>query len=1201
MYVNTLSMKKNVFKYYNPLILMVVVLSVILVVANNKAKGVNNSTIAEKLTRKSEIPTSRIGERSSDHFDCQSGFFQIASDKFLKYITDHESYEPVGAGATVGSKTNSYGFNTIDEYIYGLDQNENLIRLNKDGTSTNLGSITGLPDRGNSADFDETGILYCVGGKSSTMYKVDITTRSVLGTIDLKLDGNNFTSTRGDIVFSPHCDHFFTLSLNRIYEIEKDGTVTDRGEVEDLTDYGATGTYGALWITKEKYLYAFNNGNGYIYKIRISDHSVVGRYLAESNGNNDGAGCPNQYAPIDSDKDGYYDYQDIDADGDGITNTVENGGVDPYSAGQHSGNYVDTDSDGIPNYLDLDSDNDGIPDNIEAQSTTEFLDASGTVNSNGILPQYGTGLVPVNTDGDSDPDYLDTDSDNDSVNDSDEGVADYYTHVFPMHDEDKDGILNKYDSTQEVYGTPNQGCSSVNDLRTKFVSVPNGELYFRLGLAHNKRPPLANPIAINIFEDFVKKLKDDFKYSDLDSDPFTGVKIYSISAGIMFVDTDDDGTYNTGDVDVNPTPGSPVDITTVADLDKLSFISTDNASSTPNSTIVYKVYDGEVFSVNKYSLHITIFEVNDKPLLPTNVLTITEGATVDITSVFLNSTDTDNTDAELTYTITSLANGNFTKDGVVVTTFTKKDVEDGKIKFVHDGSENAPTYHVKVTDTDGLFSESDAVITFSNANDKPLLPTNVLTITEGATVDITSVFLNSTDTDNTDAELTYTITSLANGNFTKDGVVVTTFTKKDVGDGKIKFVHDGSENAPTYHVKVTDTDGLFSESDVVVSFSLFNNPPVLTVTNAVVEENFTGVVTQATATDVDNLTSELTFSILNYKDGDEFDIDASTGEISYKNSPDYENPSDIDGNNIYVIKVQVSDGTNIVVKEINITVTNDNTISDSNNDKDNDGIPDKDDNCPDTPNPDQVDTDGDGMGDVCDTDDDGDGIPDIVETDNDADGDGKPNSKDSDSDGDGIPDDEEGVDDQDSDGNPNYLDEDSDDDNITDEDEGADDQDGDGKPNYLDEDSDGDGISDEEETDDDLDNDGKPNYLDEDSDGDGRLDRDEGLGDDDGDNIPNYLDNDTDYKIPDGFSADGDDKNSTFIIKGFNNNHRHTIRIFNRWGSLVYKNDNYRNNWDGESNVSLSLGDKLPVGTYFYVLKVKETGRVYKGNVYITR
>ncbi len=43
-------------------------------------------------------------------------------------------------------------------------------------------------------------------------------------------------------------------------------------------------------------------------------------------------------------------------------------------------------------------------------------------------------------------------------------------------------------------------------------------------------------------------------------------------------------------------------------------------------------------------------------------------------------------------------------------------------------SENTPSYHVKVTDTDGLFSESDVAITFTNVNDKPLLPTNTLTI-----------------------------------------------------------------------------------------------------------------------------------------------------------------------------------------------------------------------------------------------------------------------------------------------------------------------------------------------------------------------------------------------------------------------------------------------------------------------------------------
>ncbi|WP_169711556.1 beta strand repeat-containing protein [Nonlabens spongiae] len=87
---------------------------------------------------------------------------------------------------------------------------------------------------------------------------------------------------------------------------------------------------------------------------------------------------------------------------------------------------LDSDNDGIPDSRDLDSDNDGIPDNIEAQSTLGYIAPSGSgagmtdANNNGLDDNYetaqgGTDIVPVNTDGADDPDYLDLDSDNDGA------------------------------------------------------------------------------------------------------------------------------------------------------------------------------------------------------------------------------------------------------------------------------------------------------------------------------------------------------------------------------------------------------------------------------------------------------------------------------------------------------------------------------------------------------------------------------------------------------------------------------------------------------------------------------------------------------------------------------------------------------------------------------------------------------------------
>ena len=85
----------------------------------------------------------------------------------------------------------------------------------------------------------------------------------------------------------------------------------------------------------------------------------------------------------------------------------------------------DPDGDGIANHLDLDSDNDGIPDNVEAQAPASYLAPSGIDgNADGLDDVYGSGLTPVDTDGDGIADFLDKDSDNDGISDEYEsGVA----------------------------------------------------------------------------------------------------------------------------------------------------------------------------------------------------------------------------------------------------------------------------------------------------------------------------------------------------------------------------------------------------------------------------------------------------------------------------------------------------------------------------------------------------------------------------------------------------------------------------------------------------------------------------------------------------------------------------------------------------------------------------------------------------------
>jgi uncharacterized repeat protein (TIGR01451 family)/gliding motility-associated-like protein len=81
--------------------------------------------------------------------------------------------------------------------------------------------------------------------------------------------------------------------------------------------------------------------------------------------------------------------------------------------------------------------------------------------------------------------------------------------------------------------------------------------------------------------------------------------------------------------------------------------------------------------------------------------------------------------------------------------------------------------------------------------------------------------------------------------------------------------------------------------------------------------------------------------------------------------------------------------------------------------------------------------------------------------------------------------------------------------------------------------------------------------------------------------------------IPGGFSPNNDGVGDTFFIPGISKTGRAaSIYIYNRWGVLVYKNEDYGKSegWNGKANngiVLLSDGKDVPDGTYYYVIEAK--------------
>lgn len=92
------------------------------------------------------------------------------------------------------------------------------------------------------------------------------------------------------------------------------------------------------------------------------------------------------------------------------------------------------------------------------------------------------------------------------------------------------------------------------------------------------------------------------------------------------------------------------------------------------------------------------------------------------------------------------------------------------------------------------------------------------------------------------------------------------------------------------------------------------------------------------------------------------------------------------------------------------------------------------------------------------------------------------------------------------------------------------------------------------------------------------------------------------FFIPEGFSPNDDEINDLFIITGLSMYPNNTFVIFNRWGNRVFEASPYENNWNGNSTSGLSIGgDKLPVGTYFYLFYPGDSSPVLKGTIYLNK
>ncbi|MEZ6121000.1 MAG: DUF4347 domain-containing protein [Pirellulaceae bacterium] len=286
---------------------------------------------------------------------------------------------------------------------------------------------------------------------------------------------------------------------------------------------------------------------------------------------------------------------------------------------------LDSDSDGIADMLDIDSDQDGITDNIEAQSTSQYIAPSGSIASNGLDEVYdqstalgiaagmvGVGLVAVNTDGGDEPDYLDTDSDNDGTLDIQERFDGQSTSIVSSLDQDVDGLLDEFEGSDALDGY------DVND-----ENYLNGT-GFTLGAVPGVNADGSNAIPL-ITDLFFRDVNDS---PTATNDSPTTNEDTPVTFNPLANDTDVDGTLDGSTVIfINPPAGATLSpdgktltvpgegIFTVLPTGQITFSPAANFAGTTTS-VTYQVADNDGATVSA-NIMVGVGDINDAPVVNT--------------------------------------------------------------------------------------------------------------------------------------------------------------------------------------------------------------------------------------------------------------------------------------------------------------------------------------------------------------------------------------------------------------------------------------------------------------------------------------------------------------------------------------------------------------------------------------------------------
>ncbi|MET0392164.1 MAG: cadherin domain-containing protein [Chitinophagaceae bacterium] len=135
------------------------------------------------------------------------------------------------------------------------------------------------------------------------------------------------------------------------------------------------------------------------------------------------------------------------------------------------------------------------------------------------------------------------------------------------------------------------------------------------------------------------------------------------------------------------------------------------------------------------------------------------------------------------------------------------------------------------------------------------------------------------------------------------------------------------DNAYVVTVQATDGDAFAFQRFKIKITDANDHAPVITSYNGdaavtlTVPENTTDILATVKATDADQ-NAVLAYSLVSEEDAAKFSLNTTTGELRFLAPPDYEQPGDGNGDNVYIVTVKASDGDSSATQRFKIKVRN---------------------------------------------------------------------------------------------------------------------------------------------------------------------------------------------------------------------------------------------------------------------------------------